>query len=401
MTELKPFPVFRCGFSLFTLALGVHGASLEAQRLLHHQLGPVHLRPQFEVSTEVDDNISYRGPGDEISDFISVLGAGLDTQVGKGNPFRFDLNYSFRQALYADNSDLNYLNHRLELLTLVDTSRFKLKGKDQFDWLENLLGGSTGLAIKVPRLQIADDYSIEYALGRKSLLLAGVRYSALDVQEALPVYDYNTWMTSLGAGYQFSQRLRFFVEGYYGQTAVTPNVAAPKGPHLSFLGGFVGVQGQISDRLTGALKVGYEVREFSGLDGAVSSPVFDAGLSYQIGTSTRVNLAYVRSSGVSVLTASQSFTGDTVTLGATRQLGVRRKWVAGVSGSFFLNEYEQRATESGRTDQQYRLGANVSYKPRPWLETGLAYAHESFSSTLNGIIDYTDNRVTLQLSVGY
>src|SRR6266540_338921 len=204
-----------------------HSLAVDATSLLVYSVGPLHVKPQLSLSERYDDNIFYRAGNAVEDDFVTVVSPGVNFQLGR--------------------RDANYI--------LFDY---------QFDqFLSGILGGTDNLGRRVDRRTYYDNYTIGYALTEKTGIYVAGLFDAVDYEKGTPLYDSNTLRGTGGFAFQVTPKSRLFGEVYYGQAAIDPNGAAVKGPHQEFLGGFLGARGEFTSRLTGRVKAGYEVREFS------------------------------------------------------------------------------------------------------------------------------------------
>jgi hypothetical protein len=383
-------------------ALVSSGWAWEPQKALVHTFGPLTLRPQLAVAEQFNDNVLYQRRAAAEADFLTLISPGLNLELGwEDRQININLDYLFSQSLFANRSDLNAGNHTFAMVTAIDTDRLKVTGRDQFSYLTDVLGGTTALYRNVERLLFSDSWRAEYFLSEKTGAILGGQFNATDYDIGTPLYDYNTWRINTGFGYRPGKKSFFFGEVYYGQSATTPNFAAPKGPHLTFMGGYVGVRGNFSPRITGYVKGGYEVREFSDDTPVPGAPVVDLSLDYKFSEKRLATFAYRRATGVSVERPTESYTLDGLNLSLTQYVGSQRRWLATFGGGLNFYNYDAAKVYAGRSDLTYQLQLGTKYLIRRWFAAGLDYEFEGYASSYQGIIDYTVNRITLSFSLGY
>ena len=255
--------------------------------------------------------------------------------------------------------------------------------------------------MNIDRISFFDNYTLTYTLSPKTAVYIEGQYDAIDYDQGVPLYDYHTIMGTGGFGYQWSPKLNFFGEVYYGQSATEPNFAAPKPPHSEFIGGFIGTRMNFAERLTGMIKAGYEQRQFSDNTPTQSAPVVETALTYRYSPLGAATFSYSRRTRVSVQFARESYTSDSISLQLNQSIGPSGQLVGTLGGSYSLYDYERVGLGGTRSDSWYRANVGLTYRFRLWLAGMLAYEYESFSSDLQGIIDYGVNRITLRLAVGY
>jgi hypothetical protein len=396
------------------LATGVpQTLAVDATKVLVHSLGPVHIKPHLSVAERYDDNIFYRAsrtnffsPFPREDDFITVVSPGVNLQVGRKDANYLLFDYQFDQLFYLQNDQQNSGDHTLALNSKLAWKRVSVEGTDRVQFLAGILGGSQNLGQKVDRIAYFDNYRIEYALGEKTAVYVEGQFDAVDYERGTPLYDSNTLRGTGGFGYLATPKIRVFGELYYGQSAIDPNrpfdtndVISIKGPHQDFFGGFLGVRGDFTSRLTGRAKGGYEVRQASDGTPAPSSPVVEVSLEQRFSEKTAAVLSYFRRHSVSVQAARLSYTADAVSAHLNQVLGSSGKLVGTIGGSFENDAYEPIEGGFDRHDLWYRLSAGLTYNIQLWLTAGLSYEFERYRS--NQVIDYDVNRVSLRISVGY
>ena len=271
---------------LATTLVGSPGsaAALEPEDILIFQKGPLTVRPQLGLTEQFNDNIFYQHE-DAIQDFISIVSPGLKLQLGRPEHNYFSAGYTLDQMFYADNPDLNTGQHTVELSSRLDGEHMDLTGSDRLQLLSNPLGGvvervvqpggvDTVTGVNVDRTTLDDTYTLSYDIGEKTGVYVRGMHSSVDYEEGIALYDIRTITGTVGFGYRAFPKTVFFGEMYYGQTATDPNARGMReNPRLSMVGGYAGVRGNFTPKLSGVAKLGYEVRSFSDGTSAPSEPV--------------------------------------------------------------------------------------------------------------------------------
>jgi hypothetical protein len=396
-----------------SLGAATTACAVDASGVLVYSAGPVHIRPHLAVSARYDDNIFYRPsrptPGFSTQpvegDFISVISPGVNLQLGRKEHNYLLLDYTMDQLLYLDHDDQNSRDHNFSLNSKLEWKRITLEGSDRIQFLSGILGGGSNLGQRVDRTAYYDNYTVTYGLTEKTGVYVEGSFDALDFDRGTPLYDSNTLIGTGGFLFKATPKTSVFGELYYGQTATDPNVpfsptnsTSFKGPHAEFFGGFAGVKGDFTSRLSGRIKGGYEFREFSDGTPAPSSPVVEASLDQKFSEKTSATLTYSRRNSVSVQVIRQAYTADAVAAQLTQVLSSNGKLV-GTLGGVFENDGYERSGGLTRNDRSYRARAALTYNLQLWLSAGLSYEFESYRS--NAVIDYDVNRVTLKVAVGY
>jgi hypothetical protein len=411
MPHFTPRPhslVIAAGISAFAF----EAKGLQPEDVLVFSRDPILLRPRVAVSETYNDNIFYRS-GRRTDDFITTLSPGLNFQAGRDEANFFSLDYQFSQSFYARNSPLNASEHHIGLANRLEWTRLRIEGRDRIQFLSSLVGGGEVFREEegerffsdrnIDRIVFFDQYTVSYALTPKTSIYGRGHYNAVDYEQGILLYDLNTLIGTLGFGFQAFPNTGFFGEIYYGQTATTPNFDAPKPPHSRFVGGFAGVRGNFTEKLSGTAKAGFESREFSDGTPTPSAPVMEVALRHQTTPKTDISLSYSRRTGVSVQFARESYVVDAVNLELKQRIGPAEKLMGRFGGTYQLYNYERIGGGFRREDQLFRAYLDLTYNIEEWLRATLGYSFETFNreAVAHADLDYHVNRVTLALIVGY
>lgn len=387
--------------------------ALEPEDFLFFKVGHLTLRPQVAVAEVYNDNIFYQDQR-EVQDFITIVSPGLKLQLGRPEANYISLGYNMDQLFYLENPDLKTAQHTIDVRTHLDFDRFRVEGSDRVQFLSSPLGGViervvgpdgsvTIVSGNIDRTSWDDTYTFSYDIGEKTGIYLRGTHNFIDYQEGIGLYDLETWKGTGGFAFRAFPKTAFFGEVHYGQTTTEPNhPLLARNPELSFVGGYVGVRGNFTEKLTGSAKIGYEAREFSDGSEAPSEPVVDISLSHLFSPKRMLSLTYSRLNTVSVQYSRQTYTADSIGVQLVQMLGTSRKWQASVSGNYILYQYEQTQGGSNRTQYDYlRASINVAYYIQRWLTASAGYDFERVAGDSRGVIDYNVNRVTLRLAIGY
>lgn len=354
----------------------------------------------------------------EESEMLFIASPGIDFQYGQTGLNSITVGYAYDQISYINNPGYNTDQHRADVKVDLKLGRFTITGTDTFHLLSSFLsGGNSSVTNQVNRTIWNDNYRITYDATAKTDVYLNVSHNQYDYDQGVSIYDSETVRGALGVSHDWTQRLRAFTEFEYGHSFVNPNLTTqPNSPDSSILGGFVGLRGEFTPRITGSLKIGYENRSFQGTfapgtePATVSSPAVVADISYAFGVRTFFRLAYTRSTDVSPQFAKQSYIFDRVQLTANQFLGTSGKWLASASTGYSLGDFsETPGTNLARTDKVLEASLRLSYQPRPWLAAVLGYEYENYNTSFadptvarsQALIDYQVNSLTLSLNIGY
>lgn len=352
------------------------------------------------------------------SELLFIASPGIDFQYGQTGLNTISLGYAYDQISYMNNPKFDTAQHRADVKVDLKLGRFTITGTDTFHLLSSFLsGGNSSVTNQVDRTIWNDNYRITYDATAKTDIYLTIRHNRYDYDQGVSIYDSETVRGALGVSHDWTQRLRAFTEFEYGQSFVSPNLSTqPASPDSSILGGFLGLRGEFSPRITGSLKIGYENRSFQGTfapgdePATVSSPAVVADITYAAGVRTFFRLAYTRSTDVSPQFAKQSFVFDRVQLTVNQFLGTSGKWLVSANTGYTLGDFsETPGLNLARTDKSFEAAVRLSYQPRPWLAAVLGYEYENFDTSFadptvarsRALIDYQVNSITLSLKIGY
>jgi len=458
------------------LAGGQRVLALEPEQILSPNLGKFAFQPQLDLSAQFTGNLFYEStdpqPGGPVTlereaipipppvlppgvypvtvntpagndveaDLLWYISPGFEIQYGTNPENSLSLGYFHDFILYTENSDFNAGQDRFQFDARSQFGRFTLLGSDSVSWLDTILGGSVSSAQRIPvrRLSWVDNYRLTYDSSVKTDVYVAFNHNVQDFLQSINLYDIGTIRGTAGFTYKPTERIGVFVEAGGGHTDVTANLPPPPprtpgqatmlpGEDSWVYGGFVGVRGTFTPRITGSVKLGYETRDFTGEDvqGDGGGVAVGVALSYAPTPRLLVNLTYDRQVGVSSQFAGQSFIYGTAALTATQQLGITGRWSLIGRLSFYHGTFSGQ-TETGvgiiervgpavfeynveREDQSFTGSIGVQFQPRPWLTSSLVYSFESFNTDFDdpyaalttGLNDFVVNRVNLQVSIGY
>lgn len=410
-----PFWVFASGAAI----VAAPAAAFEASDVLSYTAGPITLRPGVAMTERYDDNIFFRQDGpDKKTDFISTLSPNLTFMLGHktaNNPWVDDagsspnfltVGYTLEENIYARNASMNYEDHFVGVESQYITDRIYLLGRDRIQFLNGIVGGYENLGHKASRIAYSDNYTFGYSLTEKTSAYVSGSYNAVTYESGTPLLNVNVWRGTLGFSWKALPKTSFFGETFYGQTAQSPNISTvQKGPHLTSLGGYLGMTRTIATKFKGTIKVGFEDRQFANSSDSSINPVVEGSVNYRFSDKTTTELRYARSSNVSVQAVSVAYTSDTISLNVNQVLTPSGKLRLMAGGSYMMATYDNSAYYVNRTDAWLTPHVSLTYYLRAWMTTSLGYDYEKFSINNSqqyaNIIDYNASRVTLRLAIGY
>ncbi|MCD6339068.1 MAG: outer membrane beta-barrel protein [Verrucomicrobia bacterium] len=401
-------------FTAAGCAAGFHlpsaSAALQPEDFFAVSAGPVILRPRVSLSEAFTDNVWY-GDGRRIpkeSDFITAIQPSLEAQLGHaGGLLEVTARYELSSVFYADKDQLNGVDHSLSLQGALSGAKLRLTSANSVNFrstvsrgYERFLLEEWGYDTSIDRIYYSFSEKVDYELSSKTSLYGGGRFDGSSYSGWTPYYyDRFAWRAFGGAGWALFPRLKAVGEIDYGVESRSRNWKGSSLPDLSTLGGFIGVDGELTPKIRGRVKVGYETSEFS--DGAegVDSPAVDVGLSYNYSEKTSVTLSYSRRSRASVSSAHTAYLNNYVTLGVQQIVGSSHPVMLNLTARYGVNEYSGSSVYRGRSSTYYGVSLSAGYRLKSWLTAGGGYEFEHRSGV--SWIDYDVNRIFVGMMAGF
>ena len=395
------------------------GAAENPGEYLSYSWKELAIQPQFDTSAMFTDNLFYSRGVNRVSDVMFTVSPGLKFQLGRDGENQATLEYMHDETLLIDYSDFNTRQDRLQTAVRFTRGKIRLDGRDNLSFLSSILGGAISQSRQlVDRVSLNDVYTVTYDWTEKTDFYLRGTHFLVDYDRRTFLLDQQTFEGLLGTSYQWTPKLRLTVEGFFGNTSIGVNAAAIAGPDSRYYGGFVGLRGTFTPKLTGSVRVGYEQREFSGgISAGANTPAIGADLTYQFSNLTSVLLRYDRRTFPSPQFANQISVTDSVNLTVFQMLGTSGRWLIRGTARYDHNDLTATTLPTGggpginveRTDSTLVLGTALVYQPQPWLTCVASYEFEDFgidfSSATAGnllqLVPYHNNRVSLSVAIGF
>ena len=399
--------LIRHAYALTTFAgitLGGAAQAMDASDLLVYDIGPLTLRPLFDLSETYNDNVFFSRNG-LVSDFVTTVTPGIKLQLGQGGGNLISASYLHDEIIYAQKNQLSAGQDHFVTGIRYLGNRLSIDGRDQIDSLSTVLGGGyrSVAGQLVDRLTISDRYNVGYEITEKTKAYLAGNFSMTDWgKNGTTLFDSTSFGGTAGFMFKALSKTSFFGEVYYGETVLDANDARKVRPQADFIGGFIGARGDFTDRLTGSAKVGYETRTFGIQD--TGAPVVEMDISFRRNDRSVLTLSYQRSQEVSMDLTPNVYTADLATFSFSQSIGAADKLRAQMSLSYGMNSFDpSKMYPISRNDVYYRAGTVLTYNYKPWLATYVSYEFNHFGSDLPELIDYgyDQNRLTLGMKVGF
>jgi hypothetical protein len=390
------------------------------ETVLNPKFGKLRLNPGLDTGLGFDDNVF----------FIETKSArSSDTYLETSPKFRIrygdvlepgdivepnfiEFSYKYFRRDYFEYDLINAENHFLSLNSQLNFGRLKITGSDDIIIQSDLVTRGVGAGISdsdfIPqdvarsiedRTSFHDKYRGTLDLTERTDLYLEGLHRATNFSRDSRFLDSRILKALTGYQFALSDQTFLFGEVFYGQVENDPNSPLQiKGPNAHFTGGFAGIRGDITTRIKGVIKAGYESRWFAGgQPEGFDSPVFSVGLRYEPLDRTIVFLNFDRSLLLSNQLANLGVIRDQVSLSLAQYFGPTSKWSVQVGLTYQLEDFQKTPV----IFETYLVTAGLNYQVQEWLSTSLSYSHEDFKPTNAFVQSYEVNRVNLRLSIGY
>lgn len=409
-------------------ALTLPAAADDMYRYLVYEVGPVTLRPQVDILSTYNSNVFYQ-EADKVGDLVTTFRPGFKVNYGYEDANYVSFEYNLSALVYLDNSQLDDIGHLGRLRWNYKGAKLGFTGNGLATQQDQLLGGFFGsIQTPVDTLQYTQDATISYDVSPKTILaiVGNVDYTDYTFNASQDprryLYDGLVYSLTARAGYVLRDKITVYPLVTWGRASASPNqslnptisASFPR-PDLNFYNFGVLAQGEFTPRLTGSLQFAYELREYDGpallgfvgpipvyqdLD-APGGMVANASLKYLFSPKTSFTLGYRRQFSLSQELSTAAYTADVFSLSAQQQLGTRGKWLAGLSGNFTINAYDEDGRFGARTDYLYFARADVAYRIQPWITVGLSQDYQTVTSNFTGVSEYDVFRTNFRLFIGF
>lgn len=379
------------------IALTLLGFGLStAQAAGNLKLGPFSAKPFIQSEEKHDDNI-YLSDSGKIDSWINNTSVGIGLGAKIKDRHSLDLGYRADILSYSERPKTNNATHQLANLGLTFNSPkgCVLKLTDSF--MDTTDPAASNLIDRERRIQ--NDAALAYSRKPES----GLGYG-FDVAHTLHDYessalsaslDRQEYKAGLGVSYPLGGKTRAALGYRYssivyedGDTNLKDNTG-----HEATLG----VDGQISSKVTGQVTAGYTTRsykdEVAGLRNSFATGSYGLKLDWAFAERTSLAIGGKRGYGESTFGTNRFYTMTSADLAFVQQ--VLDKVTLTALGTYERDKYPEPTTVGAKTDQReddiYQAGFNVDYALQQHLKFGLSFLHRARNSNFAGSFDYQDN----------
>lgn len=410
MKFLKNFALFLC---LFLFTAGVAHAQLYQPEAISQEfrpagivlgddinkenglrIGSANFKAALTVEEQLDTNI-FLTAGDKKTDFINIVKPKVFMDLPFGLDGRHSLQalYSAELASFADYSDQNYQNqYATELLNFkLPFGYFALR--DYFAHTSDRAG--TEFTSRIKRIDNQADVFFGFELNKLADELNYTNFLRTFNDDSYDNYDYYENIYSNTLYYQLFPKTKVLAEYNYGKIKYIKD----KSRDGDFNQARIGVKGDITGKLIGVAKVGYQSRQYdtegqSGFNHFVSEIALLSNFSER----TKLQLTYINTAIESVYENNNYYNNNAFQL----------KIDQGLAGNFTLhgllgvdvNLYPEESPTAfkKRRDTILNVGLGLEYQAKDWIKMYVNYDYADDFSNIDDK-DYNRNRVTLGVTL--
>ena len=369
-------------------------------------------------SLEWSSNV-FRDEDDEVDDVLWKFTPGFEVNFGRGAS-NLDLSlitrYEIRRYFEEDQLDSELFSIRAQ--GTYRSSRLDLGGNVGFSESKTGTGNANITGDLVETDNTSGALNGEYRFSPKFSFGAGFRYSDRSYQAPFDAFfaDRETISYPFDIFYELTPKVD--LNAGYTYTDTTVDAINPGTTGSQFVSSYdqashflnVGARGNLLPKLTGFFKVGYRVsdnddrvvdpvgvgpglgpRTISGRDDGILS--FDADLTWAVSPKLSARMGASRDFGV----GGEGQSTEVTSLNGTVNYSLNSYFSATGFGRYTLREYDG---PNNREDDQYSLGARLTYTPNEYWSFGGGYTYSENDSDLNNR-SYTDHTFDISASLRY
>jgi len=362
------------------------------------KLGPLHLAPKFTERIESDDNIyqvSGKGTsGDKNSDIINTYTPGLGLMLpfgGEQHAVALDWRSDFKN--YRDNADQNQQNHYFTAMGKLSLPKgFGVELLDNYEDTWETAGSETDQLHARKTNTGAIKVSLPDYFRRFDVDFTYKNYDQEYDEFALRRANRNEHNFTVKVPFKLTPKINIFPEYTYGFNHIDFERLDDGLSDSHWNEIFGGVEWEATAKTTGIMKFGYTNRDFE------KSTVSDVktfsmlmGIDADLSSRTKLLINAERSTQVSEFTSgSNAF----VRTGGNARISHQIKKVnAAMYGVYSKSVFR----DSKRKDDDYTLGADLTYNLKKWSFIDLKYSYKDKHSNFE---DQSDRINKASIGIG-
>jgi hypothetical protein len=349
------------------------------------------ITPSLAYTGEFDDNV-FRTPNNTKSDYINTISPGVAVEATPGN---HSLTASFRADIlrYVNNTSQDTERYFANFAGLFNFNRLQLRLKENFAHTDDFPTSELTQRIKRDENYLTGgmDYDLINRWG------IGLDFTWGNINYLDPDFDFlsrNTYTYATNLFYRVTPKTRVFAQFEFAQEVFWND--RPRDDYR--YRGLLGVNGDLTERLSLTAKGGYEYLDYYHDDVFPNQNNFVISLEGIYRPLERLNISLLISRSVEASTFANNADYGSFNVTLAMMYAITPKIMILPRAAFGLDNYKVAEVNPSngalekRLDYLYGLGIGVRYQPLKWLHLEANYQFERRESNFNEF-NYSDNRV--------
>ncbi|MDP8236377.1 MAG: outer membrane beta-barrel protein [Candidatus Erginobacter occultus] len=356
--------------------------------------GSLVIHPRLEIRGEYDDNI-FLTDRDRKEDLIGVLVPGIALEFPWDENLLL-LDYQASLFYYREYSDQNHDDHRLHGRISLLAAPFSLKAEDTF--LKTSSRENTDFADRVERTENTGKAALIYLANKFQVQGGYENYLYRYDERVYRPYDHTEHRGILTGFLQVAPKTKSLLEYTYSRILYRDNKDRD-GYYNEVRAGFIG---EITSKLTGTAKIGYQERRYredsiwDDYRGIVGYALLEQVFSRE----HDLRLAWERSVQESTFAGNSYYLLNRGWIYYSRQLDHKIRGFIRLQYSNYRYPESNLGREGKRRDNIWEPEVGIRYQVQSWLAAEFKYRYRNRDSNWPEK-DYRNNRFYLELSAIY
>lgn len=344
----------------------------------------------------------FRTDNNEQDDLMWTLTPGFEVNFGRGaSNADFSILTEYEIRRYADLNDLDTELFRIQANGAYRTSRLDLSGSVYFREQKTSTGDISFPTDLVESDNTGGQVNGEYRFSPKFSFGAGFKYSKTEYKAPFDAFlsDRERFDVPFDLFYELTPKVDLSVGYSYSESDVDSRTSPPAPGYTTEDHFFnVGARGNLLPKLTGFFKVGYRTRDSDRANSSTDSTLgLDADLTWATTPKLTNTLGLSRDFGVS----GEGFSSENTSISISSIYSINSYLAATAFADYTLRDYLQ----NNREDNQYRLGARLTYTLNQYWRFGAGYTYSENDSSAPSIANrsrsYQDHTIDFTASLRY
>jgi hypothetical protein len=367
--------------ALFVLFVFVLGTVSIAGTAFAWEKGHMKISPGFKFEERYDSNVFYDS-SDAKDDMISIFTPSIKSEFGFGANGKHKLKADYKVDLgaFGKYPDQNYANHDMFGELFLDFNKYNVTINDNFLITSDRAG--TEFEHRNLRKENTANGIVGMDFNKFSADIGYQHYFTeyhSDSLQSLDRYENAVWTTGY-VDLPNTTKTKGLLEFEY-RNITYKNTGGRNADAYSVL---AGVKGDITAKLTGIAKAGYQIKDYRHSNANdFSSAIAHIDLMYKYNDRTDVIFSYHRQAYESTDANNNYYTGDHFLGNINYKFG--GNFIAKADGMFYHNAYPNitAGQNKKRRDFEWALGASLDYVWKEWLIAGVGYRFHQRDSNID------------------